>query len=130
MKINTMNYKRADRVGDLIRAELADILLREVADPRVRLVSITGVKVSDDLRMARIFFVEMGQDELRPETEEGIKRITGFLKKELGKRLQLRYVPEILFRYDTSFAYGSRIDKILTQLHTNEDPDNKDAENH
>ncbi len=130
MKISTMNYKRADRVGDLIRAELADILLREVADPRVRLVSITGVKVSDDLRMARIFFVEMGQDELRPETEEGIKRITGFLKKELGKRLQLRYVPEILFSYDTSFAYGSRIDKILTQLHTNEDPDNKDAENH
>jgi ribosome-binding factor A len=118
MKTNTMNHKRADRVADLIRAEIADILLKEVADPRVRLVSITGVKVSDDLRSARIFFVEMGQDELRPETESGMKRVAGFLKKELGKRLQLRYVPELVFAYDTSFAYGSRIDRLLTEIHT------------
>ena len=115
-----MSYKRADRVADLIRAEIADILLREVSDPRVRNVSITGVRLSDDLRSARIFFVEMGKDVCGPDTEEGMRKVTGFLKRELGKRLKLRYIPDVDFIYDESFAYGSRIDRLLIEIHEGE----------
>jgi ribosome-binding factor A len=118
-----MNYRRADRVADLIRMEIADVLLKEVSDPRVRLVSITGVKITDDLRSAKIFFVEMGKDECSPETEVGIRKATGFLKRELGKRLKLRYLPEITFIYDESFAYGSRIDRLLAEIRTEEGTD-------
>jgi len=111
-----VQYRRADRVADLIMAEMSDILLKEVRDPRIGSITITGVKVSDDLRLARIFFVEMGHDTCTPGTKEGLEHARGFLRKELGRRLQLRLVPEIVFTVDTSFAYGSRIERILADL--------------
>ena len=122
-----MSYKRADRVADLIRAEIADILLKEVSDPRLRHIGITGVKLSDDLRSAKVFFVEMGRDVCSPDTETGMRRVTGFLKRVLGKRLKLRYIPEIAFIYDESFAYGSHIDRLINEIHEGEftgDPEN------
>lgn len=117
------NFKRADRVAELIQAELSDILLKDIRDPRIGVLTITGVKVSDDLRVAKVFFVEMGQDTCRKETQDGLKKATSFIRKELGRRLQLRYTPEIIFRMDPSFAYGSRIDRILLDLE-NQDEDN------
>jgi ribosome-binding factor A len=116
------NFKRADRVAELIQAELSDILLKEIRDPRIGTLTITGVKVSDDLRVAKIFFVEMGQDTCREETQAGLKKAIPFIRKELGRRLQLRYTPELIFRLDPSFAYGSRIDRILAELE-NDDND-------
>ena len=109
-------FKRAQRVSERIMTEVSDILIREVGDPRMKQLTITGVKVSDDLRVAKIFFVEMGQDACRQETLDGLKKATSFIRKELGRRLQLRYTPEIIFRTDPSFAYGSRIDRILMEL--------------
>ncbi len=114
-------FKRADRVADLIRMEVADILLRQIKDPRIGSVTVTGVKVSDDLRNARVFFVEMGKDILSRETQAGLESAAGFLKRELGKRLQLRHVPEILFSYDKSFAYGSHIERLLAEIHREEE---------
>jgi ribosome-binding factor A len=111
-----MNFKRADRVADLIKAEISDILLKRVRDPRVAHVTITGVKLTDDLRSARVFFVQMGESVCSEETMTGMRKATGFLKKELGKRLQLRYVPAITFVYDESFGYGSRIDRLLEEI--------------
>ncbi len=118
-----MPYKRADRVADLIQVEMADILRRQVRDPRLSEITITGVKVADDLRFARLYFVEMGQDACRPETQEALQGASGFLKRELGRRLQLRYVPDIVFAVDASFAYGSRIDRLIAEIHTAEEPD-------
>jgi ribosome-binding factor A len=115
-KISTTNFKRADRVADLIRVEISDIFLRRIRDPRIGALTITGVEVAEDLRTAKIFFVEMGKDIFDPETQKGLERARSFLKRELGKRLQLRYVPEIFFMPDESFAYGSRIDKLLTEI--------------
>jgi len=106
-------------------AEMSDILLKEVSDPRISNLTITGVKVSDDLRMARIFFVEMGHDTCHSETREGLEHAKGFIRKELGRRLQLRHVPEITFSLDSSFAYGSRIEKILAELRHAGDTDNE-----
>lgn len=111
-----MNFKRADRVADLIKAEISDILLKRVRDPRVEHVTITGVKMSDDLRSAKVFFVQMGYDTCSEETMTGMRKASGFLKRELGKRLQLRYVPTITFIYDESFEYGSRIERLLVEI--------------
>ena len=109
-------FKRADRVGDLLKSEVADLLLRRVRDPRLGALTITGAKVSDDLRTARIYYVEMGKDTSSAEVEAGLKKAVGFLRRELGPRLQLRHVPELQFTYDPSFAYGNRIETLLSQI--------------
>ncbi|MEE9912185.1 MAG: 30S ribosome-binding factor RbfA [Deltaproteobacteria bacterium] len=111
-----MNFKRADRVGELIMAEMSDILLKVVKDPRLHAVTITAVKVTDDLRNARIFFVELGKDELNEEIQEGLSKAKGFVRRELGRRLQLRFVPDIHFVHDKSFGYGNRIEKLLAEI--------------
>ena len=114
-------FKRADRVADLIQMEISDILLRQVRDPRIGAVTITGAKVSDDLRTARIFFVELGKDQCSAEVKTGLASATGFLRRELGRRLQLRRVPELLFSYDPSFAYGNRIERLISEIHREEE---------
>lgn len=111
-----MNFKRADRVGELILAEMSDILLKAVKDPRLHAVTITAVKVTDDLRNAKIYFVEMGKDDLSRDIEAGLSKARGFVRRELGHRLQLRFVPEIVFVHDKSFGYGNRIDRLLAEI--------------
>lgn len=115
------SFKRADRVADLIKVEISDILLKMIRDPRIGLVTITGVKMTDDLRFAKVFFLEMGKDSLSEDTASGLQKAKGFLKRELGKRLKLRYVPDISFHYDPSFAYGNRIEKLIAEIHTEEE---------
>lgn len=111
-----MNFKRADRVAELIMTEMSDIIFKQVKDPRVHAVTITSVKVTDDLRNAKIYFVEMGKDDCSPEIKAGLSKATGFVRRELGKRLQLRFIPEIMFVHDKSFGYGSKIDKLLADI--------------
>jgi ribosome-binding factor A len=115
------SFKRADRVADLIRMEISDLLLKQVRDPRIGSVTITGVKVTDDLRMARIFFVELGKDSCSDGVKAGLAKATGFLRRELGRRIRLRSVPELLFSYDPSFAYGNRIEGLLSEIHREEE---------
>ena len=122
-----MTFKRADRVAELIMAELSRIILRDVRDPRVRNVTITDVKVSDDLRNAKIYFVPLGESAPSDEVLNGLQKAIGFLRRELGKKLQLRYVPKIEFFIDESFAYGDRIEKLLAEIHKVDIPD--DGEN-
>jgi ribosome-binding factor A len=120
-----MNFKRADRVAELIRADMSEIIGKEVKDPRLHSVTITSVKVTDDLRNAKIYFVEMGKDECSPEIKAGLAKAAGFIRRELGKRLQLRCVPELTFVHDTSFGYGNRIEKLLAQIAKPEDKEDK-----
>ena len=123
---SSANFKRADRVGDLIKSEISGILLKDVRDPRLRHITITGVKMSDDLRSAKIFFVPLGGDATgSDETIEGLRRASGFFRKELGRKLRLRYVPEITFMYDKSFEYGDRIDRLLAGIQVQENEDDK-----
>jgi len=79
--------------------------------------------VTDDLRLAKVYFVELAQDTIHAETLAGLEKATGFLKRELGKRLQLRFVPDLLFRVDDSFAYGSRIERLLVEIKQRESGD-------
>jgi len=115
------SFKRADRVADLVKMEISDLLLKQVRDPRIGSVTITGVKVTDDLRTARVFFVELGKDQCSEGVRAGLGRAVGFLRRELGRRLRLRCVPELFFDYDPSFAYGNRIEELLSEIHREEE---------
>lgn len=117
-----MNIKRSTRVADLIMADISDILLREIRDPRIKSVTITGVKLTDDLRHAKVYYVEMGKDTCDPQLKTALENATGFLKRELGKRLKLRYLPDIIFMFDESFTYGSKIDRLLAELRKTDEP--------
>lgn len=111
-----MDFKRADRVSDLLKEEIAGMLLREIKDPRIGFVTITDVEVTDDLRSARVFFSIIGSNSELEETTRGLNSASGFIKKKLGKRLKMRYIPDIIFKFDSSLEYGSRIDGILRNL--------------
>jgi ribosome-binding factor A len=111
-----MEYKRVNRVGDLILKELAEILLRKVKDPRLAEITLTAAKVSPDLRHAKVFYSLLGGDERKAEAALGLASATGFVKRELSKRLQLRRIPHIEFCFDSSMEYGSHIERLLTDL--------------
>jgi ribosome-binding factor A len=115
-------YKRCDRIADLLQQEIADLLLRRVKDPRIDGVTITGVKVSGDLQHARLFYCVMGspEGEIREAAATGLDKAKGFMRQELGKRLHMRYVPQLQFIYDASFDYGDKIERLLKELHRDE----------
>jgi len=110
-------YSRADRVADQIRMEVADILMRKIKDPRVRSVTVTDVELTKDLRIARIFVTTMAQDEDERQVFDGLAKAGGFIRAELGRRLALRYLPELTFMKDLSGPRGDRVLQLLEGLH-------------
>ncbi|HPX12273.1 MAG TPA: 30S ribosome-binding factor RbfA, partial [Syntrophales bacterium] len=108
-----MTFKRADRVADLIREEVNRILVKDIMDPRVRNVTITDVRVTDDLRIAKIYFVPLGQDSPSEDARKGLEKATPFFRRNLGKRLNLRFVPEVHFYFDEVFARGQRVERLF-----------------
>lgn len=111
-----MSYKRADRVSGLIMAEISQMLRREIKDPRIGFVTITRVKVSDDLRHAKVGVSVLGDDSQKSNTLKGLKSASGFIRGEIGKRLRLRYTPEIVFAIDDSLEYSDRISRVIDDL--------------
>ena len=109
--------RRTDRVSDLLRAELSDLLLREVHDPRVKLASVTAVEVTSDLRRAVVRISVLGDDAQRQGTLEGLRHAKGFLRTELAHRLRLRATPELIFELDRGAEHSQRISDILEGLH-------------
>ena len=121
-----MNYKRADRVANQIRAEVAVILAREVRDPRLGLLTITDVRLTDDLRIAKIYLVEMGGKALSIETQQGLGRAKSFIRKQLSQRVELRYIPDLCFFSDDTFVHGARIEEIFADIRQREETDTTD----
>ncbi|MDF0675993.1 MAG: 30S ribosome-binding factor RbfA [Nitrospira sp.] len=109
-------YKRADRVADQIRMEVADILMRKIKDPRVRDVTVTDVELTGDLRIAHVFVTTMGTGEAERDIFAGLSRASGFVRSELGRRLSLRYLPDVIFKKDVSGARGDRVMRLLEEL--------------
>jgi ribosome-binding factor A len=107
---------RPERVGDQIRSELAELIAREVSDPRIGFLTLTRVKVTPDLQMARVFYTTLGDEAARRETARGLEHATPFLRRLLSHRLRLRRVPELQFLYDESIAQQDRIERILLDL--------------
>jgi ribosome-binding factor A len=109
-------YKRATRVADQIRMEVADIIMRRTKDPRVGAVTVTDVEITNDLRLARVFVTTMLDAEHEREAFAGLEKAGGFIRSELGRRLSLRYTPELVFQKDISGPRGDRILSILDHL--------------
>ena len=107
------NPHRQEKLGELFAVELSDLLRTRVKDPRVGFASITHVEVSGDYRHAKIYVSVMGSDEERANTMTALKHATGFLRHELASRIVLRYMPEIVFKLDTSIEQGSRILELI-----------------
>ncbi|GJL56241.1 MAG: ribosome-binding factor A [Nitrospirales bacterium] len=114
-------YKRAERVADQIRMEVADILARKIKDPRIGFVTVTDVDLSPDLRFAKIYVTSLRDDESDEVALHGLSSAVGFVRGELGRRLELRYTPEIMFCEDGSRQHGRRIDQLLDSLHREDD---------
>lgn len=108
-----MEFQRADRVGDLLREIIAELLRRDIRDPRLRSVNMTAVKVSKDLRHAKIFFNLLGDGVDKSEALAGLKSATGFIRSKVGQQANLRFVPAIEFAYDELEEEAQRIDSLL-----------------
>jgi ribosome-binding factor A len=114
-------YKRADRVADQIRMEVADILMRKIKDPRVHDVTVTDVELTADLRIAHIFVTTLETGEAERDVFTGLSKASGFVRSELGRRLSLRYLPDVIFKKDISGPRGDRIMQLLEGLHGESD---------
>ncbi len=108
-------YKRSDRVGDLIREEVADIIMYKLKDPRIGFVTVTGADLTPDLKSARIF-VSILKEEDREPTLEILNASKNFIRSALRKRLKMKIIPTVEFRLDTSIEYGFKIDKLLKEI--------------
>ena len=104
---------RPDRVGEEIRKELAQLLSREVHDPGIGLITLTRVKVSPDLQLARAYYTLIGDEKAREETDKALTRALPFLRRMIGARIRLRRVPELRFEFDRSVENQDRIERIL-----------------
>ncbi len=104
---------RRQRLGDQLQVELALLIQREVRDPRVGFVTVTEVRMSPDLKYARVYVSIMGEHEHKEESLAALDRARGFLKAQIGKRLRLRYVPELRFTVDETLDHAERIESLL-----------------
>ncbi len=114
---------RSDKVAGAIKKEVSMIIHDELKDPRLGFVTITDVEVTSDLREAKIFFSVLGKEEERKKTKEALDSALGFIRRLIGQRIRLRFVPEISFREDRSCEYGARIEEVLNEIKEMEKPD-------
>lgn len=112
-------YKRAIRVGDTIKKETADIIMNKLRDPRIGFVTVTGARVSDDLRHATVYVSVFDEKKLN-RTMDVLNSSASFVKAELSRRLKMRYIPDIHFILDESIEYGKKIDRILDEIGSEE----------
>lgn len=108
-----MTPTRAERLAEVIRSEASEIIQRELKDPRIGFISITEVVVSPDLWHARVYVSVLGDGAAKQRTMEGLERARGHIRSELGRRLALRRVPDILFRLDESIERGTRVVSLM-----------------
>jgi ribosome-binding factor A len=103
---------RPQKLGDQIQREVADLLARDLRDPRVAMITITSVDVSPDLSHAKVFFTLLEKDKLE-DTLHGLKRAAGYLRSQLAKRIKLYTTPELRFVYDESVERGDRLSRLI-----------------
>ncbi|MCI2098277.1 MAG: 30S ribosome-binding factor RbfA [Succiniclasticum sp.] len=107
---------RVEKVQEQIQHEISNMLLRDIKDPRIQAVTVTGVELTDDMSQAKVFVSLYGSAEKQQEAWNALNRAKGFLRTEIAKRIRLRFAPEILLEKDTSLEYGAHIDSLLRQI--------------
>ncbi len=125
---NMHPYKRSTRVGDLIKEEVADIIMHKLKDPRLGFITVTDARVSSDLRHAKIY-ISVLEAVKKDETLKILMSSTGFIRSELAKRVKIKFIPEIVFKFDESIEYGAKIDRMLNEIKTSKTSTVNDDEN-
>ncbi len=115
-----MQYKRSDRVASQLKEEISNILLKEIKDPDINFVTIVKIRLTNDLRFAKIYYNVIGGPEQKQKAEAGLQRALPFIRSEIGHRIKLRFVPELRFIYDDSAEYADRIEQLLKKIHDEE----------
>ncbi len=119
--------QRSDRVGDAIRKEIANLLQNEIKDPRLpEMVSVVAVDVTRDLSLARVYISVLGSDEEKKDCQAAIESASGFIRREIGKRVRLRTVPELRFMIDESIERGMRISRLIDETMAGRPTDKSD----
>ena len=116
---------RIEKLQELIKQEMSKMLLKELKDPRIGFVTVTDIEMTGDLREAKIYVSVMGGEEKVKSSLEGLNSALGFIRREIGQRVRLRFTPEISFALDTSLDYGDHIQKLLLQV----EGENKNVDN-
>ena len=111
-----LSGKRAIRVGDQILKIIAGLLMEKIRDPRIKGVTLTGINLSNDLKHARVFFSVIGPEVEINDALNGLESAKGYIKKQMGLRSRLRYVPDIIFEYDSTLETGERIERLLQKI--------------
>ncbi len=116
MKREKINSNRMNRVDEQVKKEISNIINNDIKNQNITgLISVTKVKVTPDLKMARVYISIFNSKSIK-NTMEGLKNASGYIRTELAKRINLRYTPEIIFEIDDSISYGDKIDKILKDI--------------
>jgi len=108
-----MSGRRSERVAEAVRETLAHMLLRDLKDPRIGMVTLTSVQMSDDLRHAKVYFSCFGDQASQQQSLKGLQSAAGFIRRQLMRRLQLRYAPELAFHYDAGLEGAERVSHLL-----------------
>lgn len=109
------DFSRSRRVGEQMQRELASLIRTQIKDPRLGMVTLSGVEVSRDLGHAKVYFTVLGDDESKQKSLDVLTHAAGFLRKELGREMKLRTVPELHFHYDTTLDQGMRLDALISK---------------
>lgn len=112
-----MSELRVRKIQEFIKQEVGSMLLRDLKDPRLGFITVTGVKLTNDLREATIYVSLFGKPEEKAASLDALNQAKGFIRRELGQRLKIYYTPAIAFEEDTSLDYGMHIDGLLKKIH-------------
>ncbi len=118
--------KRSEKLAETIHETVSSLLSRGLNDPRIGFITITAVEVVDDLSVARIYFTVIGDEKAKKDSTTGLNSAKGYIRRELGRVLTIRHIPELIFNYDHSLDYGNRIDTILKKIATEHDGDDSE----
>ena len=112
--------RRTDRVASLIQVVIGEILQKKLKDPRLGFVTVTGVDLTPDLKLARVFYTVLGKESQKGNTQRALENAAGFLQRGVAEELKLRFTPKLSFHFDGAFEEGMRIERILGELHREE----------
>ena len=118
---------RAERVAGQVQKVVSDLLRRSIRDPRLATTTITGVKMSADLRIAKVYFTTAEGEDKAKQAGSGFQSALGFLKRQMARELKLKYMPDLQFYYDESIDYGQHIDQLLKKVTTDHDTDHSSS---
>lgn len=121
------SYRR-ERINETIKEIISELILYQIKDPRVGMVTITGARISNDLSSARVYFSVMGDEEARDESLAGLRSATNFIRRQIGQELDLRTSPELNFVYDNSLDRAERIERTLRDVGMGKDTPSSDGE--